>query len=908
MKDRFFRQLAKVLVKQGILDEARAEEALQITEKDPQRTYCDVLLEGSYLKEEDYLSALALESRIPPIDLSKCACQAEALQVLNADIATHYGVLPLARLGKVLTLVLTNPFDLLKLDDLRALTNCEIRPFVATDRAIRNAVKKEYASMEGGEKASAKEDPRRLRKGEPSLETMSTKALAGLLTWDDREVVKKALTHLVERRALEEIPAIATLLTHAMGVLRLQAAEALFRLDASDAYDTMVAGLQDADASIRLEILRFLLRARDARRFERVRAAIRHRDASLRREILQSLEEYDGPDRPELLGEFLEDPDFFLRKKAFDSLSSLPPQQAYLVFRKVVSDTNSVLRKQAVEALLRYPDEQSVPGLIPALGESDALLRKTIWDRIERAATEDLLRQIEEALDSVPEPVLEEHWDLILKWSSRKNDESLWESAAGTEKVRSRAALELLSRKSLSDIESWVRKCYDGGDRSQIVTVLRGLARMEKVECRELVRFGLRHPMAAVRETALRECLRGVRLEQFDEELLRLSGDPESSVRAVAVNGVLGRKSPGWEKIAAEGVRDPFVEIRKASVNTLVVTSDDWVVAPLEIAAGDEDAAVSTLAVKCLVKRGIGKQELAPHFARTFAAGGDDPIRSKIAEMLGTLKVQTSLPDLVAAAKKGGPLLRRSSAQAIAAIGGKEGLDSLAALSATDDVNVLRIVATKLGEASDDRAVIPLIRASEECKGRSAKAAEKMLKKYAYVEEPEFLISSLKIKRASVKRFAAGRLEHCTDRRALGPLQEAMSEPNGDVQMAVLKALGNFTEEPSIVEKIMEYVTFGETAVRQTAVEVLGDRKVLSSVPVLIRVLGNVFLKVRAMEALKKIGDRKGILAILRRKRREEEIEKQKERIRDLNEKRNPNAASGDGRPRKKKKAVIKDA
>jgi type II secretory ATPase GspE/PulE/Tfp pilus assembly ATPase PilB-like protein len=46
--------------------------------------------------------------------------------------------------GNILTLAVGNPFDILKLDDVRTLTSCELRPLVSSERAIRRAIQKAY--------------------------------------------------------------------------------------------------------------------------------------------------------------------------------------------------------------------------------------------------------------------------------------------------------------------------------------------------------------------------------------------------------------------------------------------------------------------------------------------------------------------------------------------------------------------------------------------------------------------------------------------------------------------------------------------------------------------------------------------------------------------------------------------
>jgi len=143
IRDKFYQRIRKVLVKHGVLDEAKAEEAAGIADRE-NRSYADVLLEKEMIDEMGYLSAISLETNIPPVDVEKATVEEEALQAINQELATYYCVLPLSKIGNVLTLAVGNPFDILKLDDVRTLTTCDLRPVVSSERAIRKAIQKAY--------------------------------------------------------------------------------------------------------------------------------------------------------------------------------------------------------------------------------------------------------------------------------------------------------------------------------------------------------------------------------------------------------------------------------------------------------------------------------------------------------------------------------------------------------------------------------------------------------------------------------------------------------------------------------------------------------------------------------------------------------------------------------------------
>ena len=143
IKDKFYQRIRKVLVKHGVLDEAKAEEAAGIADRE-NRSYADVLLERDMIDEMGYLSAISLETNIPPVDVEKFQIEEDALSAINQELAAYYCVLPLSKIGNILTLAVGNPFDILKLDDVRTLTTCDLRPVVSSERAIKKAIQKAY--------------------------------------------------------------------------------------------------------------------------------------------------------------------------------------------------------------------------------------------------------------------------------------------------------------------------------------------------------------------------------------------------------------------------------------------------------------------------------------------------------------------------------------------------------------------------------------------------------------------------------------------------------------------------------------------------------------------------------------------------------------------------------------------
>jgi len=298
-----------------------------------------------------------------------------------------------------------------------------------------------------------------------------------------------------------------------------------------------------------------------------------------------------------------------------------------------------------------------------------------------------------------------------------------------------------------------------------------------------------------------------------------------------------------------------------------------------------------------------------------------------------------ALAILVATARCRSAIIRRAAVDGLSAKHPELVLDVFASLTDTDDPDILKRVALALANAHDPRALIPLLRAHDECSGMKDKI-DKLLEAYPETKHLKFLISLLKKPWPSVKRFGArGLLELDSPEMiepllalskdpdpevqaaalqalakfskrpevyqrlieirdgggneslrqnavatilgldsptVIGPLIEASRDDDAEVQLASVKALGKFAAKPEVYNRLIEILDYGDISVREMAVITLGDHQVKEAVPALIRFLGNPFLKYRVKDALRHIGDRKGYLAIKRFEIREKYFGKAK--------------------------------
>ena len=393
-----------------------------------------------------------------------------------------------------------------------------------------------------------------------------------------------------------------------------------------------------------------------------------------------------------------------------------------------------------------------------------------------------------------------------------------------------------------------------------------------------------------------------------EHHLFPLLANRDPSVRARAIR-VYGR----FADSAAEGLLGGFAgdddpAVRIASLSALARIAESGALPYFEKATEDEDAEVRLHAVELLCQMPDGASaliavvsrekgdmrrkaltalanwnictpELVMAYLEYLLEGAnvtDVTDREYLdglgaaARALGSQRVPEGLIALTALVRSVVKRLRRIAIEGIMSYPVAERGDALFALVDTYDMDVLKNVAFGLHDSNDDRSLHPLIRTSYECKGRPQIKAQQILKEYAQIDDLEFLVRCLKNRWPSVRRFGAERLKTIHDARSISPLLAASRDKNVEVQLAVFEALGPFaTESDAVVERMLQAIVVGDISVRQMACEALGAAKVKEAAPELIKALHNFFLRPRAAEALKRIGDRKGILAMKRIARRE---------------------------------------
>jgi type IV pilus assembly protein PilB len=99
-----------------------------------------LLAEKKLIKPVLWKLTLAEYLDIPPITLSQFTPGPALLELLPKDVMSRKMVIPVGRAGKLLTLAVADPFDMMAIDEISMLTGLQITPLIASESEITEMI------------------------------------------------------------------------------------------------------------------------------------------------------------------------------------------------------------------------------------------------------------------------------------------------------------------------------------------------------------------------------------------------------------------------------------------------------------------------------------------------------------------------------------------------------------------------------------------------------------------------------------------------------------------------------------------------------------------------------------------------------------------------------------------------
>lgn len=143
------RKIGRILTKMGKVSREQVNEALEM-QKQRRLPLGQLLIELGYVTDDDVNAGLAAQAGMASIDLATTTIPKDVLEIIGAETAMSYQVLPISydKANNTLTVALKSASNFRAVDDLHLLLGFNVTPVVATVKSVETALAKYYGGVE----------------------------------------------------------------------------------------------------------------------------------------------------------------------------------------------------------------------------------------------------------------------------------------------------------------------------------------------------------------------------------------------------------------------------------------------------------------------------------------------------------------------------------------------------------------------------------------------------------------------------------------------------------------------------------------------------------------------------------------------------------------------------------------
>ncbi|SDY88267.1 GspE/PulE family protein [Tindallia californiensis] len=145
------KRLGDLLVEVGVISEDQLLQALK-KQKDTNKKIGEILVDEGMITNKQIVEVLEFQLGIPHMDLEKAYISPEVPRLLPEKLARRHTLIPIKRVGNVLTVAMADPLNIFAIDDVKLATGLDVEPVISTISEIMNTISLFY-EKETAEKA-----------------------------------------------------------------------------------------------------------------------------------------------------------------------------------------------------------------------------------------------------------------------------------------------------------------------------------------------------------------------------------------------------------------------------------------------------------------------------------------------------------------------------------------------------------------------------------------------------------------------------------------------------------------------------------------------------------------------------------------------------------------------------------
>lgn len=135
------KHLGELLVERGIINRAQVQQAVD-AQKVQGGLFGEVLVRLGFATEENIAQALTSQYGFPYLPLANYEIDPDVIKTVPENVCRQFCLIPIDKIGKSLTLAMSNPINVQAAEDVELLTGCMVQVFVATTSDITRSINK----------------------------------------------------------------------------------------------------------------------------------------------------------------------------------------------------------------------------------------------------------------------------------------------------------------------------------------------------------------------------------------------------------------------------------------------------------------------------------------------------------------------------------------------------------------------------------------------------------------------------------------------------------------------------------------------------------------------------------------------------------------------------------------------
>lgn len=137
--------LGELLIERGIINHEQLNLGIG-KQKDKGGLLGEVLVELGFATERDIAQALTSQYGFPYLPLANYEIDEDVIKAVPENVCRQFCLIPIDKIGKSLTLAMSNPLNYQAAEDVELITGCTVQTFVSTATEVKESIDKYYTA------------------------------------------------------------------------------------------------------------------------------------------------------------------------------------------------------------------------------------------------------------------------------------------------------------------------------------------------------------------------------------------------------------------------------------------------------------------------------------------------------------------------------------------------------------------------------------------------------------------------------------------------------------------------------------------------------------------------------------------------------------------------------------------